>query len=83
VTVRWIDRTGAVKHTFTDTIPAGTSHGYNTRFVADFPPGGNIDQFRTDLGDAFEGQIHVTSDQPLMGLGTTTYLGDVDTYNAY
>jgi hypothetical protein len=83
VTVRWYNRAGTLLHTFTDVIPGQSSHGFNTRFVADFPPGGNIDQFRTDLGDNFEGQVYVTSDQPLMGLGTTTYIGDVDTYNAY
>lgn len=83
VTVRWYNRAGTLLHTFTDVIPGESSHGFNTRFVADFPPSGNIDQFRADLGDNFQGQIYVTSDQPIMGLGTTTYIGDVDTYNAY
>lgn len=80
VTVKWYDRTGTLKHTFNDTIPAQTSHGYNTRFVADTPDPASLN---AALGNNFIGQVVITSNQPLIGLGTNTYIGGVDTYNAY
>lgn len=80
VTVKWYDRNGTLKHTFSDVIPGQASHGFNTRFVANTP---DPDALKTALGDNFKGQVVITSDQPLTGLGTNTYIGGVDTFNAY
>lgn len=80
VTVTWYDRNGNQVHQFNASIPGESSQGYNTRFVADTPDPGAL---HTALGSNFQGQVVVTSDQPISGLGTNTYIGDVDTYNAY
>lgn len=61
---------------FTDQIPGGTSHGYNTRWGVSMPN-------PEELGDAFMGSIHVSSDVPVVGLSNVNYPDQQATYNAY
>lgn len=80
------DRLGAAVFDFTDTIPALSAHGYNTRFQAD-TPAGQWAAFQAALGDDFNGAMYVTSNTSIVGLtdqqslltgfvGQFTYLGE-------
>ena len=63
VTATWYDRVGTELHVFTDTIPANSAHGYNTRFVAgsEIPAGSKTD-FPVDLTDDWNGSVVLESD---------------------
>ncbi|MCD6288954.1 MAG: hypothetical protein J7M34_00515 [Anaerolineae bacterium] len=83
VTVEFRNPDGSVAYQFTDTIPAKSSHGYNTRFRANTP---DPDALFAALGSDFRGSIHVTSDQPIMGVMQETMeppSADVNSFNAY
>jgi len=58
VQVTWYDRTGNQLHVFTDTIPANSSHGYNTKQPANTP---DPDALHTALGDDWNGSVVVES----------------------
>ena len=62
VTVAWYDRDGVELHSFTDAIPANSSHGYNTRWTTSDVP--DHAALHTALGDNFNGSVGVTSDGP-------------------
>ena len=76
ITMKFYEPNGNLKHTVTDTIPAGTSHGFNTRFgIALTNP--------ETLGDNFQGAVEVTSDVPVVGVTNINYPDQQATYNAY
>ena len=76
ITMKFYEPNGTLKHTVTDTIPAGTSHGFNTRFgIALTNP--------ETLGDNFTGSAVVTSDVPVVGVTNVNYPDQQATYNAY
>ena len=54
--VTWTDRSGTDQLTFTDSLDAGISHGFNTRFGADIPSGSSA----SSLGDEFRGSVTIT-----------------------
>jgi hypothetical protein len=56
-------RDGSTALTFTDTIPAYTSHTYNTRYGGDV-----LASEIAGLGDRFEGTAVVSSDYPIVGV---------------
>lgn len=58
VTVEWYNRSGTLLHSFNDTIPANSSHGYNTRFGADIP---DNTQFGADIGTRWNGSVIIES----------------------
>jgi len=80
VTVTWYRKDGTQAHQFTSQIPAGTSHGYNTRYGANVP---NKSQFYSDLGSNFAGGVKVESDVPVLGISNVNYPDQQATYNAY
>jgi hypothetical protein len=59
VTVRWFDRTGALLHSFNDSIPANSSKGYNTRFTNSNVP--DHTALFNDLGSDWNGSVVVES----------------------
>ena len=59
VTVRWFDRTGALLHSFTDSIPANSSKGYNTRFDTSNVP--NHTALFNALGNNWNGSVVIES----------------------
>lgn len=62
VTVHWYDRDGVLLHSFDDTIPANSAHGYNTRFVEQ----SQIPTTEADFADAIgfdqNGSVRIVSD---------------------
>lgn len=62
VTVYWYDRDGNELHSFDDTIPARSAHGYNTRFIEDSqiptPPA----EFAAAIGFDQNGSVRIVSD---------------------
>ncbi len=76
ITMKFYDKAGTLKHTVNDTIPAGTSHGYNTRFGISLPN-------PETLGDNFVGSVEVTSNVPVVGVTNVNYPDQQATYNAY
>jgi hypothetical protein len=59
VTVYWYDRVGSQLHSFTDTIPANSSHGYNTRYTNSDVP--NHSALHSALGDNWNGSVVINS----------------------
>ncbi len=76
ITMTFYDKNGNAVHTFNDTIPPGTSHGYNTRWGVSLPS-------PETLGDNFQGSVEVTSSQPVVGVTNVNYPDQQATYNAY
>jgi hypothetical protein len=68
----WRDSDGTVKVTFDDTIPANSSHGYNTRYDADTPGGASTYNV---LGDSWSGTatISTTSPDGIIGIVHNTF----------
>lgn len=90
VTVTWYDKNGTQKYQFTDSIPAGTGHGYNTRFCADIPAAhcsktspDHSGPLYTALGTQFEGSVEITSNVPVVGVVDLFYADQQAAYNAY
>jgi hypothetical protein len=61
-TVTWYDRLGADLHTFTDTIPANSAHGYNTRFVDGSEIPTSDAAFAAAIGYDWNGSVVIESD---------------------
>ena len=62
VTVSWYDRAGNELYSFTDSIPANSSHGYNTRHtLASDIPDANVAAFETALGADWNGSVVIES----------------------
>jgi len=80
VTVHWYNQAGTQLYNFTDNIPAGSSHGYNTRYNANTP---NPSALFTALGSSFKGAVYVESNVPVIGLSNTNYPDQQATYNAF
>jgi hypothetical protein len=80
VHVRFIETNGQVKYEFDDSIPALSSHGYNTRVASNVP---DVDALRAALGNAFKGSVWVTSDRPVIGVAQHFVPNEGDAYNAY
>jgi hypothetical protein len=59
VTVRWYDRSGNELYSFTDSIPANSSHGYNTRHTSGDVP--NPSALHSALGNDWNGSVVVQS----------------------
>jgi len=59
VTVYWYDRDNNVLYSFTDTIPANASHGYNTRFTGSNVP--DHAALHAALGDNWNGSLVIES----------------------
>ncbi len=80
VTLHWYDQSGTEKYSFSDTIPGGSSHGYNTRYGANVP---NPTALYNALGDNFKGAVYVSSTALVVGLSNTNYADQQATYNAF
>ncbi len=80
VHVRFIEMNGTVKHEFNDSIPARSSHGYNTRIGANVP---DPNALYAALGNSFKGSVWVTSDRPIIGVAQHFVPNESDAYNAY
>ena len=65
--VTWYDRNGNSLHVFTDTIPANSAHGYNTRFIetSDVPATSHA-TLPVNLTDNWNGSVVIES----VGTGT-------------
>jgi hypothetical protein len=74
VTVYWYDRDGNLKHSFGDTIPANSSHGYNTRWTDSDVP--NHSALHTALGDDFNGSVVIDSDVDVVAIANLQWTGD-------
>jgi hypothetical protein len=60
--VTWYDRLGNSLHIFTDTIPANSSHGYNTRFIdTSNVPNTSWATLPVDLGNDWNGSVVIES----------------------
>lgn len=82
VTVHWYDQSGTELFSFTDAVPAGSSHGYNTRWGA----GTNTpdpDALHAALGNNFQGSVWVESDIPVIGISNIKQAEADAAYNAY
>lgn len=65
VRVTWYDRLGNTLHVFTDTIPANSSHGYNTRFIdTSEVPASSKATLGNDLTDDWNGSVVIESVGP-------------------
>ena len=62
VTVYWYDRDGTELYSFTDAIPANSSHGYNTKHTSSDVP--NSSALHAALGNNWNGSVVVESDGP-------------------
>jgi hypothetical protein len=62
VTATWYDRLGTELHVFTDTIPANSAHGYNTRFVTQSEIPTSEAAFAAAIGYDMNGSIVLESD---------------------
>lgn len=82
VQVRFIEMNGTIVYQFPDTIPARSSHGYNTRVLADTPPD-HFPALKAALGNNFKGSVWVTSDRPIIGVAQHFVPNEGDAYNAY
>ncbi len=76
ITMKFYNKSGTLVHSFNDTIPSGTSHGFNTRWGISLP---NPDT----LGPNFQGTVEVISDTPIVGVTNINYPDQQATYNAY
>ncbi len=76
ITMKFYDKGGNLRHSVTDTIPSGTSHGFNTRYGITLPN-------PETLGNSFQGSAEVTSDVPIVGVTNVNYPDQQATYNAY
>ena len=84
VTVKWYRKDGSLAYQFTDTIPAGTNHGYNTRFKASLKNRTDVyNELMSALGDNFMGSVEVTSNVPIVGVADIIYADQQAAYNAY
>ncbi len=90
VTVKWYDKNGNKVYEFTDSIPAGTGHGYNTRFCADIPAAHcsktspeHSGPLYNALGTNFQGSVEVVSNVPVAGVVDMFYPDQQAAYNAY
>ncbi len=83
VTVRWYNASGTQLFSFTDSIPAKSSHGYNTRFASGTNTPDPTALF-TALGDNYRGGVSITSNIPVLGSSNIIEPAvDTDAYNAY
>jgi len=65
VTVTWYDRLGNQLYQFVDSIPANSSHGYNTRFVDESQvPNASKATFPIALGNDWNGSVVIESNGP-------------------
>jgi hypothetical protein len=80
VTVKWYDRSGNLKHTFTDGIPANSSHGYNTRWTSSDVP--NHTALHNALGDNFNGSVVVESNVDVVAIANLQWTADSPVGNA-
>jgi len=93
VTVDWYDRLGTKLFTFNDTVPANSSHGYNTRQTGSDVP--DHTALHNALGTNWNGSVVVTSnnsvdivavanlqwtDESPVGLAATSYSSEVSGY---
>ncbi len=84
VTVKWYRKDGSLAYQFTDTIPAGTNHGFNTRFKASLKDREDVyNALMNALGDNFQGSVEVTSDVGIVGVADIIYADQQAAYNAY
>jgi hypothetical protein len=74
VTVYWYDRTGALLYQFDDTIPANSSHGYNTRFTTSDVP--NHTALHNALGSDWNGSVVVESDVDIVAVAKLQWTAD-------
>ena len=83
VTVKWYATNGTELYSFTDSIPAKSSHGYNTRYAAGTnTPDPNA--LFAALGDNYRGGVSITSNIPVLGSSNIIEPAvDTDAYNAY
>jgi hypothetical protein len=82
VQVKFIANSGAVLYEFPDTIPARSSHGYNTRLQANTPPA-HFEPLKAALGNNFQGAVWVVSDRPVIGVAQHFVPNEGDAYNGY
>lgn len=80
VTVKWYDRSGNLKHSFTDGIPANSSHGYNTRWTSSDVP--NHTALHNALGDDFNGSVVVESNVDVVAIANLQWTHDSPVGNA-
>lgn len=75
INVYFYDRNGVQKTWFNDSIPAKSSHGYNTRYNGDAPASA-----MSALGTDFNGSVRVvsTGNQEIIGLNKTWVEGSVN-----
>ena len=74
VTTYWYDRNGNQVHSFTDSIPANSSHGYNTRWTNSDVP--NHTAFHNGLGDDFNGSVKITSNVDIVAIANLQWTAD-------
>jgi len=76
VTARWYDRNGNELYSFDDTIPANSSHGYNTRHTAGDIP--NPTALHNALGADWNGSVVIesTSGADIVGIVNLQWTGD-------
>ncbi|MBX3014544.1 MAG: hypothetical protein KF832_23700 [Caldilineaceae bacterium] len=80
--VEWFDRQGTRLLNYTDSLNAGISHGYNTRYVADIPASSNP----SALGENYNGSMVITAPGcQLIAIHNTLWPDwtDSTTYNAF
>jgi len=80
VAIKFYDRAGVLKLSRTDTLPANSAHGYNTRYGGDLP----LADFEL-LGTAFNGSVSVcsTDNRPISGVSKTWIEGSVNATEMY
>jgi len=84
ITVKWYRKDGSLAYQFTDTIPAGTNHGFNTRFKASLLGRDDVyNALMAALGDNFAGSVEVVSNVPVVGVADIIYADQQAAYNAY
>ncbi|RLC82089.1 MAG: hypothetical protein DRJ03_10630 [Chloroflexi bacterium] len=74
VTTYWYDRDGNEVHSFTDSIPPNSSHGYNTRWTNSDVP--NHNAFHNGLGDDFNGSVKITSNVDIVAIANLQWTTD-------
>jgi len=74
VKVYWYDREGNELHNFQDTIPANSSHGYNTRWTSSDVP--DHSALHSALGDNWNGSVVITSTTDIIAVANLQWTDD-------
>ena len=74
VTTHWYDREGTELFSFQDTIPANSSHGYNTRWTSSDVP--DHDALYNALGNNWNGSVVITSTTNIVAVANLQWTED-------